>query len=61
MKNQLITAREGKMTQEIKAIAKDEGVDVNALRENVAAGKTAIRIRATHRQRDRLQRAEECE
>lgn len=49
MKNQLITAREGKMTREIKAIAKDESVDVNALRENVAAGKTAILANNRHK------------
>ena len=49
MKNQLIAAREGKITREIRAIAKDEGVDVNALRENVAAGKTAILANNRHK------------
>jgi phosphomethylpyrimidine synthase len=49
MKNQLITAREGKITREMKGIAKDEGVDVNALRENVAAGKTAILANNRHK------------
>jgi phosphomethylpyrimidine synthase len=49
MKNQLTTAREGKLTREMKGIAKDEGVDVNALRENVAAGKTAILANNRHK------------
>jgi phosphomethylpyrimidine synthase len=49
MKNQLITAREGKLTREMKGIAKDEGVDVNALRDNVAAGKTAILANNRHK------------
>jgi phosphomethylpyrimidine synthase len=49
MKNQLTAAREGKTTQEMKRIAKDEGVDVNALRENVAAGKTAILANNRHK------------
>jgi phosphomethylpyrimidine synthase len=49
MKNQLIAAREGKITREMKGIAKDEGVDVNALRENVAAGKTAILANNRHK------------
>ena len=49
MKNQLIAAREGKTTQEMKRIAKDEGVDVNALRDNVAAGKTAILANNRHK------------
>jgi phosphomethylpyrimidine synthase len=49
MKNQLIAAREGKTTQEMKRIAKDEGVDVNVLRDNVAAGKTAILANNRHK------------
>jgi phosphomethylpyrimidine synthase len=49
MKNQLTRAREGKTTQEMKRIAKDEGVDINALRENVAAGKTAILANNRHK------------
>ena len=49
MKNQLIAAREGKITREMKSIAKDEGVDVNALRDNVAAGKTAILANNRHK------------
>ena len=49
MKNQLIAAREGKITREMKGIAKDEGVDVNALRDNVAAGKTAILANNRHK------------
>jgi phosphomethylpyrimidine synthase len=49
MKNQLTAAREGKTTQEMKRIAKDESVDVNALRENVAAGKTAILANNRHK------------
>jgi phosphomethylpyrimidine synthase len=49
MKNQLTAAREGKTTQEIKRIAKDESVDVNALRDNVAAGKTAILANNRHK------------
>jgi phosphomethylpyrimidine synthase len=49
MKNQLTTARERKLTREIKSIAKIEGVDVNALRDNVAAGKTAILANNRHK------------
>jgi phosphomethylpyrimidine synthase len=49
MKNQLTAAREGKTTQEMKRIAKDESVDVNALRENVAAGKTAVLANNRHK------------
>jgi phosphomethylpyrimidine synthase len=49
MKNQLIAARDGKTTQEMKRIAKDEGVDVNVLRDNVAAGKTAILANNRHK------------
>ena len=49
MKNQLIAAWEGKTTQEMKRIAKDEGVDVNVLRDNVAAGKTAILANNRHK------------
>jgi phosphomethylpyrimidine synthase len=49
MKNQLTAAREGKTTQEMKRIAKDESVDVNALRDNVAAGKTAILANNRHK------------
>jgi phosphomethylpyrimidine synthase len=49
MKNQLIAALEGKITRELKTIAKDEGVDVNTLRENVAAGKTAILANNRHK------------
>ena len=42
MKNQLPAAREGKITKEMERIAKDEGIDKNALRELVAAGKAVI-------------------
>jgi phosphomethylpyrimidine synthase len=49
MKNQLTAAREGKITRETKGIAKDEDVDVNVLRENVAAGKTAILANNRHK------------
>ena len=49
MKNQLAAAREGKITREVKGIAKDEGVDVNVLRDNVAAGKTAILANNRHK------------
>lgn len=49
MKNQLIAAREGKITREMKVIARDEGVDTNALRDNVAAGKTAILANNRHK------------
>jgi phosphomethylpyrimidine synthase len=49
MKNQLTAAREKKITQEMKRIAKDEGIDVNALRENVAAGKAAILANNRHK------------
>ena len=49
MKNQLIAAREGKITREMKSIAKDEGVDAKALRDNVAAGRTAILANNRHK------------
>jgi phosphomethylpyrimidine synthase len=49
MKNQLIAAREGKITREMRTIAKDEGVEVNSLRENVAAGRTAILANNRHK------------
>jgi phosphomethylpyrimidine synthase len=49
MKNQLTAAREGKLTREMKSIAKDEGFDVDALRVNVAAGKTAILANNRHK------------
>lgn len=49
MKNQLTAARAGKATQEMKRIAKDEGVSINLLRDNVAAGKTAILANNKHK------------
>jgi len=49
MKNQLTAARAGKATQEMKRIAKDEGVSINLLRDNVAAGKTAILANNRHK------------
>ena len=49
MKSQLRTAQDGKITQEMKRIAKDEGIDVNALRENVATGKVAILANNRHK------------
>jgi phosphomethylpyrimidine synthase len=49
MKSQIRAARDGKITQEMKRIAKDEGIDVNALRENVATGKAAILANNRHK------------
>ncbi|MBA4390457.1 MAG: phosphomethylpyrimidine synthase [Syntrophus sp. (in: bacteria)] len=49
MKNQLTAAREGKITQEMKRVAKDEGIDVNILRDNVAAGKATILANNRHK------------
>ena len=49
MKNQLTAAREGKITQEMKRVAKDEGIDVNVLRDNIAAGKATILANNRHK------------
>lgn len=49
MKNQLTAAREGKITQEMKRVAKDEGIDVNVLCENIAAGKATILANNRHK------------
>ena len=48
MKNQLLEARKGTITKEMERIARDEGVDKNVLREEVAAGKAAILANNRH-------------
>jgi len=48
MKNQLLAAREGKITDEIRIVAGNEGIDPEDLRQNVADGKTAILANNRH-------------
>lgn len=49
MTNQLIAARNGKMTQAMKAVAKNEGIDEKVLLRNVAEGKTTILANNRHK------------
>jgi len=49
MKNQLKAARDGKITQEMRRVAKDEGIDVNTLCQNIASGKVAILANNRHK------------
>ncbi|HVN96185.1 MAG TPA: phosphomethylpyrimidine synthase ThiC [Syntrophorhabdaceae bacterium] len=42
MKNQLIKARQGKFTREMKRVAGDEGIEITQLRDSIAQGKAAI-------------------
>src|SRR5512137_852504 len=50
MKNQLIAAREGKITKVMERVARDEGIDKEELRRMIAEGKAAIL--ANNRQKD---------
>jgi len=49
MKNQLIAAREGKITKVMERVARDEGVDKEDLRRLVAEGKVAILANNRHK------------
>lgn len=49
MHNQLIEARIGNTTDEVRAVAEQEGVDPVALRDSIAAGKAIILANAGHR------------
>ncbi len=49
MKNQLIAAREGKITKVMERVARDEGVDSEDLRRLVAEGKAAILANNRHK------------
>ena len=49
MKNQLIAAREGKITKVMERVARDEGIDREDLRRLVAEGKAAILANNRHK------------
>ncbi|MEN6616951.1 MAG: phosphomethylpyrimidine synthase ThiC, partial [Syntrophorhabdus sp.] len=49
MKNQLIAAREGKITKIMERVARDEGIDKEQLRQLIADGKTAILANNRHK------------
>ncbi len=49
MNNQLTAARQGKITKTMERVAKDEGIDRNTLRENLASGKVAILANNRHK------------
>ncbi len=49
MKNQLIAAREGKITKAMERVARDEGIDKEQLRRHIAEGKTTILANNRHR------------
>ncbi len=49
MKNQLVLAREGKITEEMERVARDEGIDKEALRLSIAEGKATILANNRHR------------
>ncbi|HNT43750.1 MAG TPA: phosphomethylpyrimidine synthase ThiC [Syntrophorhabdaceae bacterium] len=49
MKNQLIAAREGKITRVMERVARDEGLDKEHLRQHIAEGKATILANNRHR------------
>jgi phosphomethylpyrimidine synthase len=49
MKNQLIAAREGKITEIMERVARDEGIEANELRQLVADGKATILANNRHK------------
>lgn len=49
MKNQIIEAKENRLTEEMKKIAQDEDMDIKILCEYVAAGKVAILANNRHK------------
>jgi phosphomethylpyrimidine synthase len=48
MKNQLVAAREGRITEEMERVARDEGIDKEALRIAIAEGKATILANNRH-------------
>ena len=49
MNNQLTAARQGKLTKIMERVAKDEGIDRDLLRENIASGKATILANNRHK------------
>ncbi|MHB8109948.1 MAG: phosphomethylpyrimidine synthase ThiC [Syntrophorhabdaceae bacterium] len=49
MKNQLIAAREGKITEIMERVARDEGIEANELRQLIADGKATILANNRHK------------
>jgi phosphomethylpyrimidine synthase len=49
MTNQLVAARDGKITQAMKAVARAEGIDAEEVRRNVADGKAVILANNRHK------------
>ncbi len=49
MKNQLIAAREGKITRVMQRVARDEGIDREQLRRHIAEGKATILANNRHK------------
>jgi phosphomethylpyrimidine synthase len=49
MINQLVAAKQGKMTQAVKAVARNEGISTEDLSRNVADGKVAILANNRHK------------
>jgi len=49
MTNQLVAAKEGKITQAMKAVARSEGIDAEELRRNIADGKVAVLANNRHK------------
>jgi len=49
MNNQLTAARQGKITKIMERVAKDEGIDRDLLRENIASGKATILANNRHK------------
>jgi len=49
MTNQLVAAKEGKITQSMKAVARSEGIDAEELRRNIADGKVAVLANNRHK------------
>jgi phosphomethylpyrimidine synthase len=49
MTNQLVAAKEGKITQSMKAVARSEGIDAEELRRNIADGKAVVLANNRHK------------
>ncbi|MCX8023400.1 MAG: phosphomethylpyrimidine synthase ThiC [Syntrophorhabdaceae bacterium] len=49
MKNQMLAARNGKITKVMERVAKEEGIDKEVLREQIAKGKTVILANNRHK------------
>jgi phosphomethylpyrimidine synthase len=48
MKNQLTLAREGKISEEMAQVARDEGIDAEVLRQSIADGKATVLANNRH-------------